>query len=169
MALAVRYGALLLAVPVEPFEDVLCMPAMLALLAPDKPHLEVATAHVQGDSGRLVLQELGLFLMLHLVVEDPDVLQADGAGGDGFAALADTCDQLDVLLVQVHHCLALVDEALHLLLNGVGGTTQVAATGKLIGLFVYRICREAIPVAVRNIFDLLVLFVFLATIHLWDD
>ena len=107
--------------------------------------------------------------MLHLVVEDPDVLQADGAGGDGFAALADTCDQLDVLLVQVHHCLALVDEALHLLLNGVGGTTQVAATGKLIGLFVCGVCREAIPVAVRNIFDLLVLFVFLATIHLWDD
>jgi len=44
------------------------MPTVLALLAPDEPHLEVATAHVQRDSGRLVLQELGLFLMLHLVV-----------------------------------------------------------------------------------------------------
>ena len=105
------------------------MPAMLALLAPDEPHLEVATAHVQRDSCCLVLQELGLFLMLHLVVEDPDVLQADGAGGDGFAALADTRDQLDVLLVQVHDCLALLDEALDLLLDGVGGPTQIAAAG----------------------------------------
>ena len=96
-------------------------------------------------------------------------MQADGAGGDGFAALADTRDQLDVLLVQIHHCLPLVDETLHLLLNGVGGPTQVAATGQFIGLFVCGVCREAIPVAVRNIFDLLVLFILFTAIHLRDD
>ena len=127
MALAVRYGALLLAVPVKPFEDVLCMPSVLALLAPDEPHLEVATAHVHRAIGRLVLQELRLFLMLHLIVKDPDVLEADSAGWNGFAALADTRDQLDVLLVQVHNCLALLDEALDLLLDCVGGPAQVAA------------------------------------------
>jgi hypothetical protein len=114
---------------VEPFKDVLCMPSVLALLAPDEPHLEVATAHVHRGSGRLVLQELRLFLMLHLVVQDPDVLEADGAGWDGFAALTNTRDQLDVLLVQIHNCLALLDEALDLLLDSVGGPAQVAATG----------------------------------------
>jgi hypothetical protein len=129
VALAVRYGALLLAIPVEPFKDVLCMPSVLALLAPDEPHLEVATAHVHRGCSRLVLQELRLFLMFHLVVQDTDVLEADGAGWDGFAALANTRDQLDVLLVQVHDCLSLIYEALDLLFYGVGGPTQVAAAG----------------------------------------
>ncbi len=169
MALAVRYGALLLVVPVEPFKDMLGVPSVLALLAPDEPHLEVTTAHVHRGSSRLVLHELRLFLMLHLVVQDPDVLEADGAGRDGFPALADTRDQLDVLLVQVHHCLALLDETLDLLLNCVGGATQVAATGKLIRLFICGVCREAIPVAIRNIFNWLILFILLTTIDLWYD
>lgn len=120
--------ALAVAVLYEPLEDVLGVSPVLALLAPDKPHLDVS-AHA-GLLGRLLslrthclpsyllIAGLGL-LELHLVVDHTNRVQAHGAPWDHLAALAGAGDHFHVLLVEVE-CFARIHEVLHLVLNREG-------------------------------------------------
>jgi hypothetical protein len=116
----------------EPFQNVLGVTAMFALLTPDEPHFKVT---VHGNIASLMLLSFG-FLHLDLIVHHADVLKANGARRYGLPALALPSEHLDVLLVLTGRRFSSLHEILHLLIYGVGSTAKVAPTRELKGFLI---------------------------------